>query len=93
MNSSYNHGIEEEENPFMIPVPDNLNSKNIVDSLSYTIAQLFYYNFNIKDSAIVRFKDIVNKFPLSDYSLKSLIILDIEEPDPFIALTFFSFWL
>ncbi|MBS82556.1 MAG: hypothetical protein CMD65_00280 [Gammaproteobacteria bacterium] len=74
-------GIEEEENPFMIPIPDNLNSKNIVDSLSYSIAQLFYYNFNIKDSAIVKFKDIVNKFPLSDYSLKSLIILDIEEPD------------
>ena len=48
-------GIEDEENPFMIPVPDNINSNNVVDSLSYSIAQLFYYNFNIKDSAIIKF--------------------------------------
>ena len=67
-------------NEFMIPLPDNFKS-NALDSLSYRLAYLLYFDLNSVDSAIVEFKDIIKKFPESDFALKSLIILDLEEPD------------
>ncbi len=67
------------DNEFMIPLPDDFKTNNL-DSLSYHLAYLLYFDLNSVDSSLVKFKQIVNKFPESNFALKSLIILDIEEP-------------
>ena len=67
------------DNEFMIPLPNDFKNNNL-DSLSYRLAYLLYFELNSKDTALDKFKEIVTKFPDSDFSLKSLIILDLEEP-------------
>ena len=70
--------LEEDSNQFMTPIPSN--KINILDSLAYSAAQIMYFDLDIKDSAIVRLKNIVNNYPNSDYTFKALHVLDIVEP-------------
>lgn len=76
-------GVEIENNAeddFLIPLPDNYSFVKM-DSLYYNIARLLYFDLSVEDSAVFRFKNIVNEFPLSPYSYKSMVVLNIAEPD------------
>ena len=70
--------LDEDKNQFMVPIPSN--KINAIDSLAYNAAQIMYFDLQIIDSAIVRFKDIVRNFPKSDYTFKAMHVLDIIEP-------------
>ena len=67
------------ENEFMIPLPADYKSNNL-DSLSYTLAHMLYFDLSSKDSSLSKFKEIIKLYPESEFTFKSLIILDIEEP-------------
>ena len=78
-------GIEIEgndiNNEFLIPLPDDYSVNRNLDSLYFDLGRLLYFNLNSQDSAIVRFKKIVKEFSQSPYSYKSMIILDMAEPN------------
>jgi len=52
-----------------------------LDSLLFHSGQILYFDLGSKDSSISRFKKIVNKFSDSKYHYKSLLILDLEQPN------------
>ena len=63
---------------------DNENNDptfNNIDSLLYNVAEIFYFDFNHLDSSLYKFKTIIDNYPESDYRYKSLIIMNIEQPD------------
>lgn len=60
---------------------DFVYEKNNLDSLIFHLAQIEYFDFGLKDSSLYHFKKIINNFPNSKYRNKSLIVLNIEEPD------------
>ena len=70
--------LEENSNQFMVPIQNK--NQNILDSLAYSAAQIMYFDLDIRDSAIVRLKDIVKNYPNSNYAFKALHVLDIAEP-------------
>ena len=70
--------LEENSNQFMVPIQNK--NQNILDSLAYGAAQIMYFDLDIRDSAIVRLKDIVKNYPNSNYAFKALHVLDIAEP-------------
>jgi len=56
-------------------------SQNNLDSVYFHLAQIQYFDLDLKDSSINNFKKIINDFPDSKFRNKALIILDIEQPD------------
>ena len=57
------------------------NEFSNLDSLIFHSGQILYFDLGMKDSAMHKFKNIVNNFPKSKYYYKSLLILNIEDPD------------
>jgi len=60
---------------------DFFYEQNSLDSLIFHLAQIEYFDFGLKDSSLYHFKKIISDFPNSKYRNKSLVILDIEEPN------------
>ena len=52
-----------------------------LDSLIFHSGQILYFDLGIKDSAISKFKYIANNYTESEYYYKSLLILNIENPN------------
>ena len=76
--------IEESDvqnNLFMPLMPADLNNPVELDSLMFKAAQLLYFDLGMEDSAVVRFEEIIDVFPLSLYGYKSLIVLDLYSQD------------
>ena len=46
-------------------MPANQNNISQIDSLLFTSAQLLYFDLGMKDSATVKFNEIVEKFPVA----------------------------
>ena len=65
---------EEENNPFLPPMPTDVNDE-IFDSLLYRMGEILYFDLNNKDSAAVKFNNIVTNFPNSSFAPKSLFAL------------------
>ena len=78
----YNETIEFEEKSYddglLIP---EIKEYNGLDSLIFHSGQILFFDLGIRDSAISEFKTIVYKFPNSKYHFKSLLILDLEQPN------------
>jgi hypothetical protein len=70
-----------ESNPFSNPMPNILNHSDGLDSLIFNSAQILYFDLDIKDSALYKFKYIIDEFPKSNFHYKALIMMDMEEPD------------
>ena len=71
----------QDHNLFMLPMPTNTNDNIEIDSLLFVAAQLLYFDLGMKDLAKVRFKEIIEKFPLTIYEYKSLIALNFDSPN------------
>ena len=69
-----------ESNPFSNPMPNILNKSIGLDSLIFNSAQILYFDLDIKDSAIYKFKYIIEEFPETNFHYKALIVMDMEEP-------------
>ena len=61
-----------------IPLNDKVSSP---DSLLFTIAEKLLYDFNKKDIAIEKFKELVNSFPDSKFQSQSLFVLSNFDSD------------
>ena len=70
-----------ESNLFSNPMPNILNKSIGLDSLIFNSAQILYFDLDIKDSAIYKFKYIIDEFPETNFHYKALIMMDMEEPD------------
>ena len=60
------------------------NEKDIIalnmdlDSLTYLSAQILFYDLGLKDLGLKKFQEIINIYPDSKYTHKSMILLDLE---------------
>ena len=60
------------------------NEKDIIalnmdlDSLTYLSAQILFYDLGLKDLGLKKFQEIINSYPDSKYTHKSMILLDLE---------------
>ena len=49
-----------------------------LDSLTYLSAQILFYDLGLKDLGLKKFQEIINSYPDSKYTHKSMILLDLE---------------
>ena len=49
-----------------------------LDSLTYLSAQILFYDLGLKDLGLKKFQEIINIYPDSEYTHKSMILLDLE---------------
>ena len=49
-----------------------------LDSLTYLSAQILFYDLGLKDLGLKKFQEIINIYPDSKYTHKSMILLDLE---------------
>jgi hypothetical protein len=70
-----------DSNPFSNPLPNLTNKLTGIDSLIFSSAQILYFDLGVKDSAVYKFKYIIDRFPDSRFYYKSLVMMDIEEPE------------
>ena len=54
---------------------------SVVDSLIYSIGEILYFDFNEIDSSSYNFKKIIFDYPNSKFRYKSLMFMDLFEPD------------
>ena len=78
---NYSNSIEEMKYIKSLDNENNDPTFNNIDSLLYNVAEIFYFDFNHLDSSLYKFKTIIDNYPESDYRYKSLIIMNIEQPD------------